>query len=116
MLAKPLSRFLVLVTVASLGLVGCSNKATEEQMKTLRDLDGQRSRLQSDLDRANATLRDLQSKLAAQDRELADCQRDMAAVREGLVTWPNVWSDEADWNPPPPPPPAPAPATGRKKK
>ena len=116
MLAKPLSRFLVLVSVASLGLVGCSNKATEEQMKTLRDLDGQRSRLQSDLDRANATLRDLQSKLAAQDRELADCQRDMAAVREGLVTWPNVWSDEADWNPPPPPPPAPAPATGRKKK
>ena len=115
MLVKPLSRFLVLLAVASLGLVGCSNKATEEQMKTLRDLDGQRSRLQSDLDRANASLRDLQSKLAAQDRELSDCQRDMAAVREGLVTWPNVWPDEADWNPPPPPPPAPAPTTGRRK-
>jgi septal ring factor EnvC (AmiA/AmiB activator) len=114
MLAKPLSRFLILVSVASLGFVGCSNKATEEQMKTLRDLDSQRSRLQSDLDRANSTLRDLQTKLAAQDKELSDCQRDMAAVRQGLSTWPNIWPDEADWNPPPPPEPV-AP-TGKKKK
>jgi hypothetical protein len=114
MVVKPLSRFLVFASVAALGLVGCSNKATEEQMKTLRDLDGQRSRLQSELDRANATLRDLQSKLAAQDRELSDCQRDMAAVREGLATWPNIWPDEADWNPPPPP--APVAPTGKKKK
>ena len=115
MLAKPLSRFLVLACVASLGLIGCSNKATEEQMKTLRDLDGQRSRLQSDLDRSNASLRDVQSKLAAQDRELSDCQRDMAAVREGLATWPNIWPDEADWNPPPPAAPVPGPAGKRKQ-
>lgn len=113
MLAKSLSRFLALALVGSLGLIGCSNKATEEQMKTLRDLDGQRSRLQSELDRSNATLRDLQSKLAAQDRELSDCQRDMAAVREGLNTWPNIWPDEGEWNPPPPPPP---PVTGKKKR
>jgi hypothetical protein len=114
MLAKSLSRFLVLASVASLGLVGCSNKATEEQMKTLRDLDGQRSRLQSDLDRANASLRDLQSKLAAQDRDLSDCNRDMAAVREGLATWPNVWPDAADWNPPTPPEPV-APTPKKKR-
>lgn len=113
MLAKSLSRFLALAAIASFSLVGCSNKATEEQMKTLRDLDGQRSRLQSDNDRASANLRDLQSKLAAQDRELSDCQRDMAAVREGLGLWPNIWPDQSDWNPPPPPPP---PMTGKKKK
>jgi len=114
MLGKPLSRFLVLAFIGSLGLVGCSNKATEEQMKTLRDLDSQRASLQSENDRASATLRDLQSKLAAQDRELSDCQRDMAAVRDGLNTWPNIWPDEAEWNPPPPPPPV-AP-TGKRKR
>ncbi len=111
---RTLSSFLGLALVASLSLTSCSNKATEEQMKTLRELDQNRGRLQTELDRAKNTLSDLQSKLAAQDRDLADCQRQTAAVREGLTQWPNIWSDANEWNPPPPPP-APEPKTMKKK-
>lgn len=82
-------------------------------MKTLRELDQNRDRLQSELDRSKNTLRDLQSKLAGQDRDLADCQKQTAAVREGLAQWPNIWPDANEWNPPPPP--APEPMTGKKK-
>lgn len=111
---RTLSSFLGLALVASLSLTSCSNKATEEQMKTLRELDQNRDRLQSELDRSKNTLRDLQSKLDAQNRDLADCARQTAAVREGLALWPNVWPDANEWNPPPPP--APAPVTGKKMK
>lgn len=101
---RTLPYFLGLALVASLGLSSCSNKATEEQMKSLRELDGNRDRLQRELDDANRRLSDAQGKLAAQDRELQDCQKDTQAVREGLALWPNIWPDANEWNPPPPPP------------
>jgi len=82
-------------------------------MKKITDLDRQRDGLRTDLDRAKGNLSDVQGKLAAQDRDLADCQRQTAAVKEGLAQWPNVWPDAADWNPPPPPQ---APETMPKKK
>src|SRR5438094_6095956 len=97
------------VALAALGLLplvtSCSNKATEEQMKTLRDLDQQRDGLKSDLQRAQDNLRDAQGKLANADRDLADCQSDTRAAQEGLSRWPNVWADSADWRLAPPPPP-----------
>jgi len=111
-----LKQWLGLVAIAAVvtaGLSSCSNKATEEQMKTLRELDQSRDALRMDLDRAMQTLRDAQGKLAAQDRDLSDCNTQTAAVKAGLAQWPNVWPDAADWNPPPPPPPAPEPV---KKK
>ena len=111
-----LKQWITLVAIAAVvtgGLSSCSNKATEEQMKTLRELDQSRDALRMDVDRAMQTLRDAQGKLAAQDRELSDCNQQTAAVKAGLAQWPNVWPDAADWNPPPPPPPAPEPT---KKK
>jgi predicted nucleic acid-binding Zn-ribbon protein len=106
---------LSLILTASLSLTSCSNKATEEQMKTLRELDSQRGRLQSELNNAKNQLADLQGKLAALDRELNDCRQQTQAVQEGLRLWPNIWPDAAEWNPPPPPPP-PAPTKKGKKK
>lgn len=112
---KQMLKMLLLAASVTVALSSCSNKATEEQMKTLRELDQSRDGLKLDLDRAMATLRDAQGKLAAQDRELADCQQQTAAVRQGLAQWPNIWADSADWNPPAPPPPAPEPKKkGRK--
>ena len=111
---KTLTRVLCIAALAMFGLSSCSNKATEEQMKKLRDLDQSRDGLRTDLDRAKGNLSDVQGKLGAQDRDLADCNRQTAAVREGLATWPNIWADSADWRmAPPPPPPATMPA---KKK
>ena len=109
---KTLTRILSVAALAMLGLSSCSNKATEEQMKMLGDLDRSRDQLRMDLERAKNNLRDVQGKLAAQDRDLADCQRETAAVREGLVNWPNIWADSADWRLAPPPPPV----TEPKKK
>ncbi|HYM19671.1 MAG TPA: hypothetical protein VEW28_01570 [Candidatus Kapabacteria bacterium] len=82
-------------------------------MKSLRTLDQQRDALSQDLDRAKNSLRDAQGKLAAQDKDLADCQQQTAAVRDGLTQWPNIWPDAADWNPPAP---APAPEPTKTKK
>jgi hypothetical protein len=110
-----LSLIFSIALAAILGLSSCSNKATEEQMNKITSLDRQRDGLKMDLDRAKGNLSDVQGKLAAQDRDLADCGRQTAAVREGLAQWPNVWPDAADWNPPPPPPP-PAETPKTKKK
>jgi hypothetical protein len=112
-LPTKLSWMLSIAAVATLGLSSCSNKASEEQMKSLRDLDTRRDGLKMDLERAKGNLSDVQGKLSAQDRDLTDCQQQTAAVRQGLAQWPNVWPDAAEWNPPPPPPPPPAPV---KKK
>src|SRR5689334_13195747 len=79
---KTLTRILSIAAIAALGLSSCSNKATEEQMKALRDLDQSRDQYKMDLERAKNNLRDVQGKLSAQDRDLADCQRETAAVRE----------------------------------
>jgi hypothetical protein len=97
------------VAIAALGLAplmtSCSNKATEEQMKTLHDLDQQRDQLKIDLQHSQDNLRDAKGKLASADRDLADCQSDTRAAQAGLAMWPNVWPDSADWRVAPPPPP-----------
>jgi hypothetical protein len=95
-------------------ITSCSNKATEEQMKTLHGLDSQRDQLRGDLSSAQNSLKDAQGKLASADRDLADCQADTKAAQAGLEKWPNVWPDSTEWNPPPPPP-APEKATKGKK-
>ena len=113
---KTLSWILSLALVAMFGLSSCSNKATEEQMKKITDLDRQRDGLKMDLEHAKGSLADAQGKLSAQDRDLSDCRQQTAAVQAGLSQWPNVWPDAADWNPPPPPPPPPAEKPHHKKK
>jgi septal ring factor EnvC (AmiA/AmiB activator) len=94
------------VAIAALGLAplvtSCSNKATEEQMKTLHDLDQQRDQLRSDLQHAQDNLRDSQGKLASADRDLSDCKSDTQAAQAGLAMWPNVWPDSVDWRVAPP--------------
>lgn len=114
------SRVATCLALAALGLMpllaSCSNKATEEQMKTLRDLDQQREGLRSDLQSAQNNLRDAKGKLASADRDLADCQADTRGTQEGLAKWPNVWADSADWRLAPPPAPVPEKAMKGKKK
>ncbi|MDP4219664.1 MAG: hypothetical protein Q8916_05475 [Bacteroidota bacterium] len=110
MKSRLIAQIFSIAMIAMLGLSSCSNKATEDQMKKLRELDQSRDGLKMDLEHAKGSLADVQGKLAAQDRDLADCQSQTAAVRAGLVNWPNIWPDSADWRvaPPPPPPAAPA--------
>ncbi len=97
---------------AALGLVplmmSCSNKATEEQMKTLHDLDQQRDQLNNDLQRAQGDLRDAQGKLESANSDLTQCQNNTQAAQAGLAIWPNVWPDSVDWRVAPPPAPEPA--------
>jgi hypothetical protein len=89
-----------LAVLFTLGLQSCSSKATEEQMKTLADLDRQRDGLKNDLQQAQDKLRDAQGKLAQQDRDLSDCNLDTQAAKDGLMRWPNIWADSADWRMP----------------
>ncbi|MDP4199259.1 MAG: hypothetical protein Q8922_16040 [Bacteroidota bacterium] len=113
------SRVALGLALAALGmmpmLASCSNKATEEQMKTLHQLDQQRDGLRNDLQSAQNNLRDAQGKLASADRDLADCTSDTRAAQEGLTRWPNVWADSADWRLAPPPAPAPEKAMKGKR-
>jgi septal ring factor EnvC (AmiA/AmiB activator) len=113
---KNLRSYAALASLAVLGLApvlaSCGpTKATEEQMKTISDLDQQRESLRTDMQRAQDNLRDAQGKLANADRDLADCQSDTRAASDGLQRWPNVWADSADWRVAPPP----APETMTKK-
>jgi septal ring factor EnvC (AmiA/AmiB activator) len=95
--------------LAALGLVplvmSCSNKATEEQMKTLHGLDQQRDQLKTDLQHAQDNLRDANGKLESANRDLTDCQNNTTAAQAGLALWPNVWPDSVDWRLAPPPAP-----------
>jgi septal ring factor EnvC (AmiA/AmiB activator) len=100
MLRKKTLLSVALLGAFTLGLASCSNKATEEQMKTLRELDSRRDGLRSELDRLNASLRDARAKLASHDRDLKDCNDDTQFARAELVKWPNVWADSADWREP----------------
>ena len=109
-----------LIALATLGLApmltGCGpTKATEEQMKTISDLDQQRESLRMDMQHAQDNLRDAQGKLANADRDFADCQADTRAASDGLQRWPNVWADSVDWRLAPPPPPVQEKATKKKK-
>lgn len=97
MLRKKTLLSVALLGAFTLGLSSCSNKATEEQMKTLRELDSRRDGLRSELDRLNASLRDARGKLASHDRDLKDCNDDTQFARAELVNWPNVWADSVDW-------------------
>jgi len=99
MLRKKTLLSVALLGAFTLGLASCSNKATEEQMKTLRELDSRRDGLRAELDRLNASLRDSRAKLASHDRDLKDCGDDTQFARAELVNWPNVWADSADWRP-----------------
>ena len=68
---KQTIRLLVAAAAVAATLSSCSNKATEEQMKTLRDLDQRRDGLVQDLDRAKNTLRDAQGNLAVAPQGLS---------------------------------------------
>lgn len=100
MLRKKTLLSAAMLAAFTLTLASCSNKATEEQMKTLRELDAQRDGLRAELDRQNASLRDAKGKLTAHDRDLKDCNDDTQFARAELVNWPNVWADSADWRMP----------------
>ena len=114
---KHVHTYAALALIATVGLNSCSNKATEEQRKTLSQLDSQRDGLRSDLDRAQNNLRDAQGKLANADKDLADCNSDTQAASAWLVKWPNVWADSTDWRvAPPAPAPAAAPVETKKHR
>jgi hypothetical protein len=97
MLRKKTVLSVAMLAAFTLTLASCSNKATEEQMKTLRALDSERDGLRAELDRNQSALRDAKGKLTAQDRELKDCNDDTQFARAELVNWPNVWADSLDW-------------------
>jgi len=113
--------YVALAALATMGfapmLTGCSNKATEEQMKALGELDRQREGYRADLQRAQSSLSDVRGKLANADRDLKDCNDDTQAASAWLQKWPNVWADSTDWRlAPPPPPPAPEKSTKKSTK
>ena len=113
---RSFAAFVALALGLSPMMTSCSNKATEEQMKMVHQLDQQRDGLRMDLQRAQDNLRDAKGKLANADRDLADCQSDTKAATEALGRWPNVWPDADVWNPPPPPPPVVEPKKGKHGK
>lgn len=116
-LRSRLGLWLALVVLASSPALMSCHKVTDEQKKTIADLDQQRAGLQSDLARAQNDQRAAEGKLASAQRDLADCQADTKAVQDGLSRWPNVWADSADWRVAPPPPPVPEkPMKGKKAK
>lgn len=104
------------VLALALTMASCSNKATEEQMKTLGELDRQRSGLQDDLRRAQQNLAEQQSKLTNAKRDLTDCTNDTQGATAMLSRWPDVWTDSVDWRVAPAVVPVPTATAPRMKK
>lgn len=79
--------------VASLAAVSCSNKLTEEQLATLKELKRQEARLIAEIKEKESAIQRLESEAAPIKRELKDCEDKKAAIQQRLSQWPNVWPD-----------------------
>jgi uncharacterized protein (DUF3084 family) len=90
---------LVAVAAASLGLVSCSSKITDEQMTELQNLKQQESSLRQQVSAKEAEKSRLQGEVAARRGDLDKCNTDRQFIEGKLATWPDIWPDWKDTPP-----------------
>ncbi len=103
---------------ATLFMVGCTPKVTEDQLSKLRELRAESARLSTEIQKKDAEKVRLDAELARRRSEAKECADKLAFVQDKISKWPNVWPDydpNAPVTPPPPPAPEPVKAKGKKK-
>jgi outer membrane murein-binding lipoprotein Lpp len=97
------------VAAASMAMVGCSSKITQEQLTELQNLKQQESTLRQQVASKEQEKNRLQSEVNARKGELDQCNKNRQFVEGKLAVWPDVWPDWKDT------PPAPTTTTPRRR-
>ena len=88
------------VAAASMAMVGCSSKISQEQLTELQNLKQQESTLRQQVSAKEQEKARLQSEVAARRAELAQCNTNRQFIEGKLAVWPDVWPDWKDTPPP----------------
>lgn len=84
------------VAAASMVMVGCASKITQEQLTELQNLRQQETTLRQQITAKEAEKSRLQGEVTARRSDLDRCSRDRQFVEGKLATWPDVWVDWKD--------------------
>jgi uncharacterized protein (DUF3084 family) len=87
---------LIVAAAASMALVSCSSKITDEQMAELQNLKTQEASLRQQVAAKESEKSRLQSEVNARRGDLDKCTSDRQFVEGKLATWPDVWPDWKD--------------------
>jgi uncharacterized protein YhaN len=90
---------LVAVAAASMAMVGCASKISQEQLTELQNLRQQEVTLNQQLSAKEAEKSRLQSEVNARRSELDQCNSQRQFIEGKLATWPDVWPDWKDTPP-----------------
>ena len=91
---------LLAVTAASMAMVGCSSKISQEQLTELQNLRQQESTLRQQVSAKESEKGRLQGEVAARRTSLDQCNSNRQFIEGKLATWPDVWPDWKDTPPP----------------
>ena len=87
---------LAAVAAASMAMVGCASKVTQEQLTELQNLRQQESTLRQQVSAKEAEKTRLQSEISTRRGELDQCNTQRQFIEGKLATWPDVWPDWKD--------------------
>lgn len=87
---------LVAVATASMAMVGCASKISQEQLTELQNLRQQETTLQQQISAKEAEKSRLQGEVSARRSELDQCNTQRQFIEGKLATWPDVWPDWKD--------------------
>lgn len=88
------------VVAASMTMVGCSSKITDEQKAELLNLKQQENTLRQQVSAKEQEKARLQSEVKARKTELDQCNTNRQFIEGKLAVWPDVWPDWKDAPPP----------------
>lgn len=78
---------------ATVVVVGCSNKITDEQMQQIKELQRREASLNDEIGKRQRDVSQLQSEVNARNSDMNKCTEKRTFVQNKLSSWPNVWPD-----------------------
>lgn len=91
---------LLVVATASLTMIGCASKITQEQLTEIQNLKQQETTLRQQVSTKEQEKNRLAAEVATRRRELDQCNTNRQFIESKLATWPDVWPDWKDTPPP----------------
>lgn len=83
---RKLATSLLAVSIISFGLVGCSNKPSEEQMKQLNDMKAEVESLKKDLNQSKSDKAKLEKQIGERNAKLQQVEKMKEETKKNLET------------------------------
>ena len=90
---------LLVIATASLTMIGCASKITQEQLTEIQNLKQQETTLRQQVSAKEQEKNRLATEVAARRKELDQCNTNRQFIEGKLATWPDVWPDWKDTPP-----------------